>query len=119
MSTTLAGMNLADVLGSIREELKTAQAASDPNNPLIVENIEVEFQVVATRSKGVKGDSKTKVEVKVLDFFKLGEWEVGGELQGSWTNASTHKVKLTLSAKTLDPITGNLDNTNVSDVDNF
>lgn len=101
---------LSKVLDALREDLKEAQRSSDPENPFIVEDIEVELQTVATW--GVDADGTAKVELKVLDFLKLGEAEVTAK--GKWERATTQKVKLKLSAATLNPVTNKLEKRQLS-----
>jgi len=106
---------LSSVLSAIREELKEAQANSDPKNPLIVENIEVELQTMVTQTSEVEGEGSGKIELKVLDFLKLGEVEAKMAGKGGLEKATTQTIKLTLSAKSLNEATGQLEQAKVSD----
>ena len=106
---------LSEVLGALRRELREAQKNSDPKNPLIVEDIEVELQTVVTWGAETNGEGTGKVEIKVLDFLKLGEAEAKLTAAGSWERATTQKVKLKLSAASLNEKTNELEKAKVSD----
>jgi len=115
---SISSVPLVEVIDALREDLKKAQANSDPENPLIIEEIEVELQMVVT--KGAEGSAKAKIEV--LNVGKLlGLGGLDGELnaKASWANASTQKIKLKLSAKSLNPETGEFDDTQVNDEDDY
>lgn len=109
---------LSKVLDAVRDELKEAQKKSDPNNPLIIEDIEVELQTVVTYGVDANGEATGKVEIKVLDFLKLGEAEAKLATTGSWERASTQKIKLKLSAATLTA-DGRMKKTRVNDEDDY
>lgn len=94
---------LADVLDALRADLQQAQANKDPNNPLIIEEIEVELQTVVTRGIEGNGEAKGKVSLSVLDFLKLGEAEAKLSSKGKWDHAVTQKLKLKLSAGEKQP----------------
>lgn len=106
---------LAKVLDALKSDLKKAQKNSDPKNPLIIEDIEVELQTVVTWGVDGKGEATGKVDLKVLDFLKLGEAEAKLNANGKWEKASTQKIKLKLSAASLNEETGKLEKTQVSD----
>lgn len=111
-------IEVIEVIDALREDLKTAQANSDPDHPLIVEEIEIELQAVVTKEG--KADAKAKIEV--LNVGKLlGLGGIDGELNlnGSLARASTQKIKLRLSAGEKDKITGKLKKAQVNDEADF
>ncbi|NOQ65173.1 MAG: hypothetical protein GQ582_11740 [Methyloprofundus sp.] len=111
---SISSVPLVEVIDALRADLKTAQANSDPDNPLIVENIEVELQVVVTKNVDVNGKAHVG-----FSLFGLGKSSAEVSAKGAWTNALTQKIKLTLSAKSLNSETGELEKTKVSDRDKF
>ncbi len=110
---------LSEVLAALRTELKKAQSESDSKNPLIVEDIEVELQTVVTKGVDAKGEATGKVELKILGFPKIGEMEANFAANGKWEKASTQKIGLKLSAKSLNEATGKFENTEVADEDDY
>lgn len=104
----LSGIPLVEVINALRKDLVEAQANSDPEHRLIVEDVEVEFQVVATKSGELDANGKAKFNLSVLDWFKLGEANAELNLKGKLEKATTQKVKLKLSAATLDKETKKL-----------
>ena len=115
---SISSVPLVEVIDALREDLKTAQTNSDPDNPLIIEEIEIELQTVVT--KGVEGNAKAKIEVlNVGKLLGLGGLEADANIKGSWVNASTQKIKLKLSAKSLNLETEEMENTQISDEDEY
>lgn len=106
---------LANVLEGLRESLKEAQANSDPNNPLIIEDVEVELQTVVTWGVDAEGEATGKVEFKILDFLKLGEAEAKLTAKTNFERATTQKIKLKLTSATFNEETGKFEKTKVSD----
>lgn len=106
---------LADVLDVLRKELKDAQTKSDPENPLIIEEIEVELQAVVTKGANIDGEVSGKVSIGILDFLKIGEAKAKVTGSGKWEKATTQKIKLKLSAASLNKDTGKLEKAKVSD----
>lgn len=51
-ANSISNVPLVEVIATLREDLKTADTKSDPDNPIIIEEIEVELQVVVTKSAG-------------------------------------------------------------------
>jgi hypothetical protein len=109
---------LVEVIDALREDLKIAQANSDPDNPLIINEIEIELQVVVT--KEAQGEAKAKIEVLNMGGW-LGLGKMGGKVtaKGAWLKASTQKLTLKLSAGHKDPDTGKLSKARVSDRTSF
>ena len=96
---SISSVPLVEVIDALRADLKQAQENSDPDNPLIIKEIEVELQTVVT--KGAEGSAKAKIEVlSVGKLLGLGGLDVDLNAKGSWVNASTQKIKLTLLAET-------------------
>lgn len=110
---------LVEVLDALREDLKKAQEKSDPKHPLVIEEIEVELQAVVTRGGEINGEAKGKVELKILDFLKLGEGEAKLGAKGKLEKATTQKIKLKINPKTLNPETGKYESTQVADEDDY
>lgn len=106
---------LSEVLDALRDELKKAQAKSDPNNPLIIEDIEVELQAVVTGGGRADGEASGKISIGILDFLKLGEAEAKVSASAQWEKATTQKIKLKLSAASLNKETRKLEKAKVSD----
>jgi len=106
---SISSVPLVEVIDALRADLKAAQQKSDPEHPLIVEDIEVELQVVVT--KGGDGHGKGKLGIGVFS----AELNVNGK----WQKAATQMIKLKLSAKSLNPETGELENTQIGDVDEY
>ena len=90
------GISLADVIETLREELKLAEATRDETRPLIIEDIEVELQTVVTRATDVNGEATGKIEFKVFDFFKMGKLEAKVASKRQMSQATTQKIKLKL-----------------------
>ena len=104
---SVSNVPLVEVIAALREDLNTAEKQSDPNNPLIIEEIEIELQVVVTKS----AEANAKAKIEVLNIGKLlGLGGLDGEvnLKGDWAKASTQKIKLKLKAAKRDPKTGKL-----------
>ena len=115
---SVSGVPLVEVIDALRADLKAAQEKSDPDHPLIIEEIEVELQVVVT--KGVNGSVGAKIEV--LNIGKLlGLGQLAGDLEakGSWAKVATQKLKLKLSAGDRNPKTGKITKATVSDEADF
>lgn len=108
----LKNIPLTAVISQLKKDLIAAQAQAikegDEENFLFVDDIEVEFQVVATMTGGMAADVEAKVELSVFDWLKLGETTIKGGVNGSLAHVSTQKVKLKLSAATLDKETKRL-----------
>ena len=98
----ISGIPLVEVIGALRKDLVEAQANSDPEHPLIVQDVEVEFQVVVTKTGELDVNGKAEFNLSVLDWFKLGEANAELNLKGKLEKMTTQKVKLKLSAATLD-----------------
>lgn len=115
---SLSGVPLVEVINALREDLKEAQKQSDPNNPLIIEDIEIELQTVVTK----EGTAKAKAKIEVLNVGKLlglGGIDVKAGLKGKLAEVSTQKIKLKLSAQSLNPETNEFENTQISDEDEY
>lgn len=98
----ITGIPLVEVIDTLRRDLVQAQANSDDKHPLIVQDVEVEFQVVVTKAGEVDANGKAKFNLSVLDWFKLGEANAELNLKGKLEKMSTQIVRLKLSAATLD-----------------
>lgn len=109
---------LVEVLDALREDLKKAQENSDPKNPLLIEEIEVELQAVVTKGGNVDGEVGGKVSIGILDFLKLGEVDAKLKASGKWEKATTQKIKLKLSAVTVAD-DGSMKKTTVNDEDDY
>ena len=114
----LKGVPLVAVISQLKKDLVKAQvqASEDDENFLFVDDIEVEFQVAATMTGELGARGKAKVELSVFDWLKLGEVTVEGGVKGNLQHVTTQKIKLKLSAATLDSETKKLRKMNVSSV---
>jgi len=83
---------LADFLAALREELRAARAARDPELPLEVGPVTVEFTVLTRR----EGEGKAGIKF----------WVVDAGVTGKVTGESTQKVTMQLTP--LDPAGGSL-----------
>ena len=83
---------LADFLGAVREELRAARAERDPELPLEVGPVTVEFTVLTRR----EGEGKAGIRF----------WVVDAGVTGTVTGESTQKVTMQLTP--LDPAGGSL-----------
>ncbi|QLQ32166.1 MAG: hypothetical protein HZT40_11875 [Candidatus Thiothrix singaporensis] len=68
-------------------------------------NIEVEFQTVVEKEGG--GEAGGKIKFWVLD--------IDAKVSGKYKEAATQKVKLSLTPKQIDPVTGVRKDTDLSD----
>lgn len=115
---SISNVPLVEVIAALREDLNTAEEQRDPNNPLIIEEIEIELQVVVTKS--VEANAKAKIEVlNIGKLLGLGGLEGEVNLKGDWAKASTQKIKLKLTAAKQDPETGKLKKRQVNDDSDF
>lgn len=114
----LKNIPLTAVITQLKKDLVEAQAQAmkdcDEENFLFVDDIEVEFQVAATMSGELDARGEKKVELSIFDWVKLGEVTLEGGVKGSLQHATTQKVKLKLSAATLDKETKKLRKMQVS-----
>lgn len=110
---------LADVLAALREELNKAERGKDPNKPLIIEEAEVEITMVVTKNLKAASEGEAKVEFKVFDYLKLGDASAKLNAEGHWEKVTTQKLRLKLLPTTRNPQTGELEKTQVNDVDSF
>jgi len=95
-------LELADVITALRKELIKAQQDGDGENIRFnVNNVEVELETVVTK----EADGKLGMKF----------WVVEANAGGKYQNASKQKIKLTLQAVTVDPVTGQEKNTQLSD----
>ena len=107
----LKNIPLTAVISQLRKDLAMAQANAieeADGNFLFVDDIEVEFQVAATMTGELDARGEAKIELSVFDWIKLGEATIEGGVKGNVAHVSTQKVKLKLSAATLDKETKRL-----------
>ena len=109
MTTESNAIPLAEVLAALREDLKTLEKDRDPKRPLIIEEIEVELQVVA--SKAIEGNGQGKVGIGVLNAAL--------DVKGKWAKVSTQKLRLKLLAGSKNPKTGKIEKARVNDEADF
>lgn len=110
---------LAEVLEALRIELNKAEQQKDPNKPLIIEEAEVELTMVVTKNVTATAEGEAKVEFKILDYLKFGDATAKLNAEGQWEKATTQKLRLKLLPTTRNPQTGQLEKTQVNDVDQF
>lgn len=114
----LKGIPLVAVISQLKKDLVEAQAKAlegeGDGNFLFVDDIEVEFQVAATMTGELDARGEAKIELSVFDWLKLGELTVEGGVKGNLQHATTQKIKLKLSAATLDKETKRLRQMQVS-----
>lgn len=98
-------LELAEVLQALRENLIEAQnLGSGQNIKFNVTNVEVELETVVGKEQVAGGGAKAK-------FFVV---DINAEANAKYTNASKQKIKLTLQAVNIDPVTGLEKNTQLS-----
>jgi hypothetical protein len=98
-------LELAEVLQALRENLTEAQnLGSGQNIKFNVTNVEVELETVVGKDQVAGGGFKTK-------FFVV---DINADANAKYTNASKQKIKLTLQAVNVDPVTGQEKNTQLS-----
>jgi len=94
-------LELADVITGLRKELIKAQQEGDGESIRFnVNNVEVELETVVTK----EADGKLGMKF----------WVVEANAGGKYQNASKQKIKLTLQAVNIDPVTGQEKNTQLS-----
>ena len=94
-------LELADVITGLRKELIKAQQEGDGESIRFnVNNVEVELETVVTK----EADGKLGMKF----------WVVEANAGGKYQNASKQKIKLTLQAVNIDPVTGVEKNTQLS-----
>lgn len=87
-------LELAAVMKALRAELNEAKWAGDGHDIRFnVNNLEVEFQTVVDWEVGAEGGGKIK-------FWVL---DVDAKLNGKYKKSVTHKIKLSLPPKQVDP----------------
>jgi hypothetical protein len=74
---------VAEFVAGLREELKAAQAAQDPQLQFRLGPVAVEFTVVTSREAGPQG--------------KVRFWVIEAGASAKWSQAETQKVTLTLN----------------------
>ncbi len=95
-------LELADVITGLRKELIKAQQEGDGESIRFnVNNVEVELETVVTK----EADGKLGMKF----------WVVEANAGGKYQNASKQKIKLTLQAVNIDPVTGVEKNMQLSD----
>lgn len=83
-------LELAAVIKALREELKSAQLASEGQDLRFQTNsIEVEFQTIVDWEVGAEGGGKVK-------FWVL---DIDAKSSGKYKRSQTHKIKLSLTPK--------------------
>ena len=98
-------LELAEVLQALRENLTEAQnLGSGQNIKFNVTNVEVELETVVGKEEVAGGGFKTR-------FFVV---DINADANAKYTNASKQKIKLTLQAVNIDPVTGLEKNTQLS-----
>ena len=110
---SISNVPLVEVIAALREDLKTASIQSDPNNPIIIEEIEIELQAVVTKS----ADANAKAKIEVLNmgkFLGLGGLEGEVNIKGDWAKVSTQKIKLKLTPTERNPETDKVTKKRVS-----
>ena len=114
----LKNIPLKAVISQLKQDLVELQVQAmeegDDENFLFVDDIEVEFQVAATMTGEVDARGEAKITLGVFDWVKLGEVTVEAGVKGSLAHVSTQKIKLKLSAATLDKETKKLRKMKVS-----
>ncbi len=94
-------LELADVIEALRENLTEAQQRGIGKNiHFDVNNVEIELQTVI--KKGGQAGAKAKF------------WVLEADAQGNYENAVNQKIKLSLQAVEIDPVTGQKKNTLLS-----
>ncbi len=79
----MENIELSEMIGQLREELLTARAKSEGSDlKFQIEDIEIELQIVTTKTGGVKSGVKF--------------WVVNAEANANASQASTQKLKLKL-----------------------
>ena len=84
----VAGVELADFVAALRDQIRQAQADADPNLPIEVGPITLEFTVTTRR----EGEGKAGVKF----------WVVDAEVSGKLANESTQKVTMQLIPRAPD-----------------
>lgn len=98
-------LELAEVIQALRENLIEAQTQGlGQNIKFNVTNVEVELETVVGKDQVAGGGFKTK-------FFVV---DINADANAKYTNASKQKIKLTLQAVNVDPVTGQQKNTLLS-----
>ena len=99
-------LELAAVIKALREELNEAKLAGDGHDIRFnVNNVDVEFQTVVDWEVGAEGGGKIK-------FWVL---DVDAKLNGKYKKSAMHKIKLSLTPKQIDPVTGESKNLDLAD----